>query len=137
MNKRGFTLVEVLAVVVVLGIIAGLFIPNVSKILRDNNLKIYKIKESELLKASKTYADYDENFIPPTQSEPARYITMPTLVSKNYMNKILDTKTGNECNAFVKVTLNSVYGYDYEACLICDEYKTDKEFCNSSTYDNL
>jgi len=137
MKKRGFTLVELLAVIVILGTIAMIFIPNTIKLLKENNLKIYKVKENELLKAAKSYAEYDDNFIEPTSSEPVRYITMPTLVSGNYMNKILDTTSGNECNAFVKVTLSSIYGYDYEACLLCDEYKTDKEFCTASIYQNL
>ena len=137
MNKKGFTLIEVLAVIVVLGTISVIFIPNVIKILNDNNLKIYKIKENELLKAAKSYAEYDEDFVSPTETDPTRYITMPTLVSKNYMNKILDTKTGNECSAFVKVTLSNVYGYEYEACLLCDEYKTNKTFCTTSTYENI
>ena len=135
-NKKGFTLIELLAVIIVLGTLATIFVPNTIKLLRENNLKIYKIKESELLKAAKSYAEYDEDFTPPTASE-ERYITMPQLVSKNYMSKILDTTSGSECDAFVKVTLNNVYGYNYEACLLCDEYVTDKEFCTSSTYKNL
>lgn len=136
MNKRGFTLVELLAVIVVLSSLALIFVPNAIKILKDNNLKIYKIKENELLKAAKTYAEYEKEFVPPTASK-ASYVTMPQLVSKNYINKILDTSSGNECDAFVKVTLNSIYGYDYEACLLCEEYVTDKDFCSSTTYKNL
>lgn len=137
MRKNGFTLVELLAVIVVLGIMATLFIPNTIKLLKNNNLKIYKIKESELLNAAKSYAEYDKDFVPPSNASDVKYITMPTLIQGSYMNKILDTTSGNECNAFVKVTLNSINGYDYEACLLCDEYTSNKTFCTSSLYDSL
>ena len=53
------------------------------------------------------------------------------------MNKILDTSSGKECRAFVRVTLNDISGYNYEACLLCDEYSTNKSFCNSTTYESL
>jgi len=136
MKNKGFTLVEVLAVIVILGLITTIFIPNAIKILDDNSLKIYKIKEKELVNAAKDYAEYDKNFTPPTRTL-EKYITMPQLVSGNYMSKILDNNTGNECTAFVKVTLNDVYGYNYDACLICDDYETNNDFCNLAIYKDL
>lgn len=135
-NNYGFTLIEVLAVIVVLGFITTLFIPNALKILEDNNVKIYKIKEKELVNAAEQYALYSGKFNPPTSSQ-ERYVMMPELVSFNYMNKILDNKTGNECKAFVKVTLNDIYGYNYDACLICDGYKSNSDFCELSIYNSL
>ena len=64
-------------------------------------------------------------------------ITGGTHFHGNYMSKILDTTSGNECKAFVKVTLSSVYGYEYEPCLICEEYTTNKDFCNLGIYKDL
>lgn len=135
--KKGFTLVELLAVIIILGVMAAIFIPNTIKLLKENNLKIYKVKESELIKAAKDYANYDKNFSAPTESSPVKYITMPQLVEGSYMNKILDTSSGKECSAFVKVTLNSINGYNYEACLMCEEYSTNKDFCSAATYQSL
>ena len=137
MKKNGFTLVELLAVMIILGIIATIFVPNTIKLLKENNLKIYKVKESELIKAAKDYANYDKNFSSPTVEIPIKYITMTQLVEGGYMNSILDTSSGKECRAFVKVTLNDINGYNYEACLLCDEYSTNKSFCSSTTYQGL
>lgn len=137
MKKNGFTLVELLAVIVILGVIVTIFIPNTVKLLKENNLKIYKIKESELIKAAKDYANYDKNFSSPTAETPVKYITMPQLVEGSYMSKILDTSSGKECKAFVRVTLNDISGYNYEACLLCEEYSTNKNFCNVATYQSL
>lgn len=137
MKKNGFTLVELLAVIVILGVITTIFVPNTIKLLKENNLKIYKIKESKLVKAAKDYANYDKNFSSPTIETPVKYITMTQLVEGSYMNSILDTSSGKECRAFVKVTLNDISGYNYEACLLCDEYSTNKGFCSSTTYESL
>ena len=137
MKKNGFTLVELLAVIIILGVITTIFVPNTIKLLKENNLKIYKIKESELVKAAKDYTNYDKNFSSPTVEVPVKYITMTQLVEGSYMNKILDTSSGKECRAFVKVTLNDISGYNYEVCLLCDEYSTNKSFCNSTTYESL
>ena len=137
MNKKGFTLVELLAVIVILGVVAMIFVPNTVKVIKENGIKVYKIKEKELLRAAKDYAEYDKNFSKPTTESPTKYITMPQLISGNYINKIIDSTSLNECTAFVKVTTNSINGYNYEPCLICDNYTTDKSFCTTSTYDNL
>ena len=45
MKKNGFTLVEVLLVLVILGVIAVIFIPEATKLLKENDKKIYKAKE--------------------------------------------------------------------------------------------
>ena len=134
MKKNGFTLVELLVVIILLGLIVTLFIPNVIKILKQNNTKIYKIKENELVNACNDYINYDKDF---TFEGTEKYITMDTLVSKNYMSKIIDTSSGNECKAFAKVTKNKVNGYDVEACLICDEYVSENSFCTRDAYNDL
>lgn len=135
-KKNGFTLVEILAVIIVLGILSMIFIPDTLKVLKDNSSKIYKIKENELIKAAEDYVKYDKNFSFPNEID-EKYVTMTQLISGSYLDKILDNKTGNECSAFVKVTKNDIYGYDYDACLICDEYKTNKDFCDIALYNSL
>ena len=40
MKKNGFTLVELLVVIILLGLIVTNFIPNIIKILKQNNTKI-------------------------------------------------------------------------------------------------
>lgn len=102
-----------------------------SKILKENSTKVYKVKEKQLIESAKDYVEFDKDFVPPTDTDPVKYININTLISKNYIDKILENKTGNECSGVVKVSLNSIAGYDYDACIICSEYKTDKSFCTS------
>lgn len=134
--KRGFTLVELLAVIIILGLLVTLLVPNVITLLKSNSLKVYKIKEKELLNAAEDYIEYDSDFIAPTTSEPVKYITIQSLISKNYINKILDNSTGEECSAFVKITKNG-NSYNLDPCIICSEYKTDRDFCTTSMYQSL
>lgn len=135
-NKNGFTLIELLTVIIILGALSLIFVPNAMKVFRDNGLKIYKIKEKELIKAAEDYVNYDTSFVAPTTGN-AKYVMMTDLVSGNYMNKILDSSTGNECKAFVKITLNDIRGYNYEVCLLCDEYSSSNSFCSLNNYNDL
>ena len=45
MKKNGFTLVEVLLVLVILGVIAVIFIPEATKLLKENDKKYIKQKK--------------------------------------------------------------------------------------------
>lgn len=134
--KKGFTLVELLAVIIILGMLVVLLVPNVISLLKSNNLKVYKIKEKELLRAAEDYIQYDDDFVAPTNEEPIKYITIQSLISKNYINKILDNSSGEECLAFIKITKDS-NNYNLDPCIICSEYKTDRDFCTSSVYQSL
>lgn len=59
MNKKGFTFVELMAVVVVLAIIALIAVPNVLKIMKDTNQTKYDriIKDMENAAETKFYSD--------------------------------------------------------------------------------
>lgn len=137
MNKKGFTLVELLAVIFILGIISVIFIPNVIDILAENSTKIYGTKEKMLVDAAKDYITLNEDFELPDGVTPTKYITINTLVNSNLSSVVLDNKSGNACTGFVQITVNSVYGYNYEACLLCDNYTTNQTFCTTATYDSI
>ncbi len=135
--KRGFTLIEIVVVLAILGIIITLFVPNTIKIIKENSYKVYKIKEKEIIKAAEDYVLEGNSFEGPQYIQDVSYITINELVNKGYINKILDNSSGNECMGFIKVTKSTISGYEYETCLICDNYKSDKDYCNMESYNNL
>ncbi len=55
LNNKGFTLVEVLAVVVILSILATIMVPTVSHIINQNKENNYKNIEKSILNAAKMY----------------------------------------------------------------------------------
>lgn len=137
MKDNGFTLIELLAVIVILGILAVIFIPNAVNLLSESKIKIYSSKEKILVQAAKDYVMSNEDFVLPTEASPTKYITINSLVAENLMSKVLDNSTASECTGFVKVTINSTYGYDYDPCLLCEGYTSNKTFCTSSTYNSI
>lgn len=137
MRKNGFTLVELLAVIAILAVIIVIFIPSALDVLNENETKIYKTKEKILVNAASDYVVSNRNFNLPTEITPNVYITSNTLVDNNYMTKILDTTSGNECIGFVRITVNSVSGYNYDPCIICENYTTENTFCTTTNYDSI
>ena len=55
LNNRGFTLVEVLAVIVILSILMAIMVPNVGKILEKNKENNYVDLEKSIISAAKIY----------------------------------------------------------------------------------
>jgi prepilin-type N-terminal cleavage/methylation domain-containing protein len=52
MIKRGMTLLELLIVMLLIAGIAGVFYPNISKILRNNEKGVYEQRKMEIIKAA-------------------------------------------------------------------------------------
>lgn len=62
MNKKGFTLVEIIAIVAILAILVIIAAPNVMKLFREGKEKTIVIQENEVLDAAKLYLeDYCRN----------------------------------------------------------------------------
>ena len=64
MNKKGFTLVELLAVIVLLGLIGILTVPVVEKIIRDNREKVNQVNIDTILNAAYDYAQMNPRYLP-------------------------------------------------------------------------
>lgn len=62
MNNKGFTLVEVLATFVLMGIILGIAFPAIDNLYRENKTQKYETYETALKTAAKLYVDqYDRD----------------------------------------------------------------------------
>ena len=55
LSKKGFTMVELLAVIVIIGILAGVGVPAVSKYLKETRLKDYATMEQNSRTAAENY----------------------------------------------------------------------------------
>ena len=55
LNNKGFTLVEVLAVVIILSILAAIMIPSVNNLIEKNKENTYKDLKKNIISAAKVY----------------------------------------------------------------------------------
>ena len=118
MDKKGFTLVELIAVIVLLAATALIAVPIVNRTIKNSKEKAYNAQKEEIVSAAKKYIL--ENGIT-VNNEPV-YITLRKLVSNSYFEKgnIYDPR--NEENLItkgvcVKVTYEEAsksYKYAYE-----------------------
>ena len=63
MNKKGFTLVELLGVITVLAIIGVITMPIVNKTIKDSKEKSYKAQIKEIEKAAEDYTAENMNLV--------------------------------------------------------------------------
>ena len=105
MNKKGFTLVELLAVVVLLGIIALLTVPVVDKILRDNRQKTNEVNIDTILNAAYDYVQQNPSKLPVKDGEPSKF-TLGDVINSGLLKE--DIKNPKNYTAYSKESVITV-----------------------------
>ncbi|MGM9878889.1 MAG: type II secretion system protein [Bacilli bacterium] len=121
-TKKGFTLVEILVVIVILSILAIGVIAIITNYMDAGKEKYDESLESEFLLAGQSYFANNKDKIPTRETE-SNVVYLSELMSLNFVNgEFVDSK-GNVCSAdsSVMITNNGDKGYKYTACLYCGE----------------
>jgi prepilin-type N-terminal cleavage/methylation domain-containing protein len=119
-NRKGFTLVELLAVIVILAVILVIAIPNVIKVIDKAKLDTYKRNEDMLISATQKYMA--SNGIALANVGDTTTINYSQLQDDKLIDKITDQTSNIECNkSNVKIT-KTTNGYTYTPVLLCDNY---------------
>ena len=106
MNRKGFTLVELLAVIVIISMIMMVVYPSISKMQKKTGLELYKSYEKMMVEYA-TVSSYKENEI----------IQLDELIQEE--NSLQEIK--NFCSGYVLHNDN-----DYKAYIDCGtDYKTE------------
>ena len=111
--KKGFTLVELLVVIVILGVITGISIPLLRNIQERNAERKYTIYADAVTKSAKLYVDaYAEDLFGRKLSG-CVYVTYDQLEEKNLLKDISEEDVScNSENTFVRIVkLNNKYTY--------------------------
>ena len=66
-NNKGFSLVELLAAIVIMGILTGIGIVSVTYLINKTEKEYYKAQESEIIMAAKSYTQDNRSFLPNMQ----------------------------------------------------------------------
>ena len=114
--KKGFTLIEILGVIVILGIILIITIPIINNSINNSKEKAYKEQISLVESAAKNYMASNSLELPSEGEKSC--ISVKELQKKGFLSKknILNPKNPKQkLNGFVKVSLNkNKYTYNYE-----------------------
>ena len=128
MKNKGFTLVELVAVVAILGLIALFGVPSLIHIISDNNSNACKYYEKAMREASKAYISKEGRDIMDGNGGnfPSSYtITQATLVSGGYITAYNDSNT-NITGGRVVVSYNSsTKTYTYVTHVTCKKTNGD------------
>jgi type IV pilus assembly protein PilA len=117
-KNRGFTLVELLAVIVILAVILVIAIPNVMKVIDKAKLDAYKRNESMLISAGRNYvASYAENI--PISIGSTTKVNISDLQTKDLLKDIKDPKSNTSCSGYVLITKISNSEYNYSPYIEC------------------
>lgn len=105
MNKKGFTLMELLAAIVIIGVVLMIVYPEISKISKKNSDDLYKSYENMMVE----YAMVSQ-------------LKNNTIIKLSELEELVQIK--KECKGYVTINHN-VTPNDYKAYIRCgDKYKT-------------
>lgn len=112
--KKGFTLVEVLAVVVILGLLVAIISPVVNNLLGDSEDVLRDKQVDSIVKASKKYMVEHSELLPEKSDSTAIYIS--DLIDNGVIDndEVINPKTKEEMNGCVVVNYNESFNqYEY------------------------
>ena len=130
MNKRAFTLLELLATIIILGLLTTIVIAGILPLLNRGNDEYYQSQEDMIILAAKDYfTDYRSKL--PKEIGETSEVTLKELIEKKYIDPIKD-RNNKDCNyedSKVVVQKISDDEYQYYVTLICetDSYETEED----------
>ena len=128
MNKKGFTLIELIAVIVILALIALIVFPSINSVIKDSKEKAYNEQIATIIKATKQLSYEHSNILPAEIDNSEVSVKLDCLITGceingkqikgGYINDddIKDPRNTNKnLNGFVKITYNkNQYHYEYK-----------------------
>ncbi len=148
-NKKGFTLVEVLSVLIIMGILATLIVASIGKYKERASKEYINSLEGQMELAAKSYySDHPEELprgqIVENEKVYSTKIMASNLASSGYFSNELVDEQGNSCEDKSYAIVNKMNDkYSYDVCLICnDKLLNESSYCkingmepiNSSPY---
>ena len=127
-NRKGFSLVELLAAIVIMGLLAGIAIVSINYLLDKAKKEYYKAQEDEIVMAAKSYTQDNRNMLPKRVGM-KRQITLETLQKSKYIGDVVDRnkKKCDPVRSYVQVYRYDKNYYNYLVNLVCDGYTSISE----------
>jgi len=127
MKKNAFTLVELLAVLIVLGLIAVIVVPSVTNTVKSSNENAYKKQIQVLETAAEKWGTENIDRLPAIDSDETLVIDFNTLYTSGQIATypVNNPKTNSDLEGCIIVTYNNTYKqYEYK-------YNSDTTKCSN------
>ena len=130
--KKGFTLVELLAVIIVLGIISLIAVPRIMDAIEDSRINTFKLNYEIVEVAAKDYFSKNimDYHMPVGES---REVSLPHLIERGLISQVYSPLHRNDCSGYVVITRLETNDYEFTPHLFCGENNN----INSSQEDGL
>lgn len=118
--KKGFTLVELLCVIVILGVISTMAIAGISNLISKSKEEKNNQNEKNVSMAVESYLQANKGERPHTIGQVER-ISLKKLRSTNFITSDIENSKGESCmeNSYVRIYKYSTTGYTYTTYLYC------------------
>ncbi|MGN1000750.1 MAG: Tfp pilus assembly protein FimT/FimU [Bacilli bacterium] len=144
-NKKGFTLTELLATLIILGVIIAIAVPSYNNLSKRFEKEYYDKLEDSVLAAAKTYWKDNSDERPKEYLE-SNHIYLRDLVDNKYIDSVneykdKDSKISKNYTSGYALIIKDKDKYDYAVCLNGSQEATsdssDKEkYCDEAWLDN-
>ncbi len=119
--KKGFTLLELLAVLIIMGLILAITIPSIGNVIDRNREKLFLENENRMLDAANNYTLENTSSLPSVVGTSIK-IDISTLIEGQYMEEINDLKDEDTpCEGYVLIT-KLTDNYEMLPYLDCPNY---------------
>ena len=126
-NNSGFTMVELLAVIVILGILSVISIAAIQGVLAKARKQYYVTQKNNMVMAAQSYLNANKRFAPKVSGQ---YVTIDlgTLISNKYIDQVVDYNK-KPCDG----SLSHVQAFKYEddiyysSLLICPDHDDNED----------
>ena len=119
-NKNGFSLVELLAVIVILGILSIVGISAVTRLIEKSRIEKENQEFKTAVLATKNYLQLNNDLAPKSTGESVR-ITLLELKEAKYLTEDIINGKGQSCmnNSYIEVIKKGSSSYDYKPHIYC------------------
>ena len=141
-KEKAFTLVEIIAVIIIIGIVALIALPSVSQYIGSSKKTAYLSYENSMEEAARNSTikciKGEELVCDIPKDNESNTVYLSELVNKGYLEIMKNPDGEGFCDEDLSYVEISKVGNDFEysACLYCGQYKTDKSLCTNYTMDN-
>ncbi len=132
MNRKGYTILELLAVIAIIGLIFTIGTISYSSLIRGANNRVFESYADSMHEAAIMY--FSDN---PLQNGSKETVMLTDLIDNNRISKINNPKKSNDIcpNSYIEANrydLDGTISIEYDVCLICDDYsnKTGEITCD-------